>query len=46
MDKEMKERIMNMVDLHLKMDEDEKNEKGDGIYIIPIYSELNTMILS
>lgn len=33
----MKERIMSMVELHLKMDEDEKNEKGGGIVIIPIY---------
>ena len=34
----MKERIMSMVELHLKMDEDEKNEKGDSITIIPIYA--------
>lgn len=37
MDNEMKERIVSMVELHLKMDEDEKNEKGDSIAIIPIY---------
>lgn len=37
MDNEMKERIMNMVEFHIKMDEDEKDEKGDGIVIIPIY---------
>jgi len=40
MNNKMKERIMSMVDLHLKMDEDEKNEKCDGIVIIPIYALL------
>lgn len=39
MDNEMKERIMSMVELHLKMDEDEKNEKCDDIVIIPIHDK-------
>ncbi len=26
------------IDDELKMDEDEKNEKGDGIVIIPVYT--------
>ena len=48
MDNEMKERIMRMVEFHIKMDEDEKNEKGDGISIIPIHntnSDLETIKL-
>lgn len=35
----MKERIVSMVELHLKMDEDDKNEKGDGIVIISIHDK-------
>ena len=45
----MKERIMRMVEFHIKMDEEKKKKKGDGISIIPIHntnSDLETIIKS